>query len=179
MLILLLLVTVTICSAQHTEEPWKYYGAGTPMTKLMSQYYKISEIKVVSVGQDMHYTDDVSVCLYLSNASGVDVFKITKWRKESKSWQDIMKTVNFNPARLFTDIGTYTAPSPFTHAYQEYYKFKNDSNYKMTIYDQEVRNLVQLKFMVKRFHMSPKIVIKQRHEGISYSTLILEKLKQD
>ncbi len=174
---LLFVLLAGICFAERTEEPWKVYGVDSPMTKLMSKYYKISDIKVVSVGQDMHYTDDVSVCLYLSNVTGTDVFKIRDMRVKSQSWMSIMATLKFQPSRLFTPVGGYTVPQAYSHAYREYYNWNSHKDYQMKIYDKEVRNLVQLKFMVKRFGSSPMEVMTQITKGSTFTEMILKKIK--
>ena len=172
------MLAATICSGEtKTDEPWAIYGVDTPMTRLMGNHYKIPEITVVSVGQEMHYTDDVSVCLYLASAAGVDPYKITKWRKEAKSWMEIMDKIKFHPARLFTNAGTYTVPEAYRHAYGEYLKFNSNKNYKMTLYDKEVRNLVQLKFLVTRFKKSPLSVMNRRNAGEDFTKMILENIQ--
>jgi len=176
-LVLFTLLT-TFSFAQHTDKPWKIYGVDKPMTKLMSKYYKVPEIKVVSVGQNMHYTDDVSVCLYLAQATGTNPFKIRDWRVKAVSWMDIMKKLKFHPSRLFTPVGGYSVPSAFSHAYREYYKWRNNKKYNMTLYDKEVRNLVQLKFMVGRFNASPKRIMLMRSGGKSYTQMIMSELKK-
>lgn len=163
--------------AERTEEPWKVYGVDSPMTKLMSKYYNTTEIKVVSVGQDMHYTDDVSVCFYLSNATGTDVFKIRDMRVKAHSWMTIMKALKFQPSRLFTPVGGYTVPKAYSHAYREYYNWNSNRDYQMKIYDKEVRNLVQLKFMVKRFGSSPMEIMNQITKGGNFTGMILKKIK--
>jgi len=166
-----------ICFAGRTEEPWKVYGVDKPMTRLMSKYYQYPEVKVVAVGQDMHYTDDVSVCLYLARATNSSPFKIRDWRVQSKSWMDIMARLKFHPARLFAPIGGYTAPGAYSHAYREYYKWKSIKNYQMKLYDKEIRNLVQLKFMMKKFRSSPMRVMRRRTAGTSFTQMILKKIK--
>ena len=176
-IVLLLALLTTAAFADKTEKPWKIYGVDSPMTRLMSKYYKVPEVKVVSVGQDMHYTDDVSVCLYLANATGTNPFKIRDLRVQSKSWMDIMARLKFHPARLFTPVGGYTVPKAYSHAYREYYKWKSHKNYQMKLYDKEIRNLVQLKFMVKRFGSSPHSIMRKRTAGVSFTEMILKKIK--
>lgn len=177
-LLMLFALLTTVSFAQRTDKPWKIYGVDKPMTKLMSKYYKVPEIKVVSVGQNMHYTDDVSVCLYLSQATGTNPFKIRDWRVKAISWMDIMAKLKFHPARLFTPVGGYSVPSAFSHAYREYYKWRSNKKYQMTLYDKEVRNLVQLKFMVGRFKASPKKVMLKRSAGKSFTGMIMSELKK-
>lgn len=177
-IVLVFLVLNTICFAEEVKRPEQIYGVDTPMTKLMSKYYKVEEIKVVSVGQDMRDPDDVSVCFFLANSSGVDPFKIRDMRVAAKSWATIMDAIKFKPANLFTDVGGYTVPSAYAHAYREYYKYNSDRNYKMTLYDKEVRNLVQLKFMVNQFNLSPMEVMQKRSEGKNFTEMIMKRIEQ-
>ncbi|MCD4785764.1 MAG: hypothetical protein K8T10_18240 [Candidatus Eremiobacteraeota bacterium] len=177
-LLILFALLTTVSFAQHTDKPWKIYGVDKPMTKLMSRYYKTPEIKVVSVGQNMHYTDDVSVCLYLAQATGTNPFKIRDWRVKAISWMDIMAKLKFNSARLFTQVGGYSVPATYRHAYREYYKWRSNKKYQMTLYDKEVRNLVQLKFMVGRFKVSPKKVMLMRSGGKNFTEMIMSELKK-
>jgi hypothetical protein len=162
----------SFCYAEEVKDPWTVFGVDSQMTKLMSKYYKIEDIKVVSVGQDMHHPDDVSVCLFLSNSTGVNVFKIRDMRIKAQSWMTIMETIKFNPSGLFTDVGTFTVPSEYSHAYREYHKWRTNSSYKMSIYDKEVRNLVMLKFMVSHFKMKPISVMQKRTDGENFTDMI-------
>jgi len=165
--------------AEEVKDPWTIYGVDSPMTRLMSRFYKIEDIKVVSVGQDMHHPDDVAVCLYLANATGVNVFKIRDMRIKAQSWMTIMETIKYHPGGLFTDVKTYTVPSAYGHAYREYHKWKTNGSYKMTIYDKEVRNLVMLKFMADRFRISPISIMQQRSEGESFTDMIQKQISSE
>ncbi|MCE1246459.1 MAG: hypothetical protein LWY06_07435 [Firmicutes bacterium] len=176
---LLSALACSFCFAEEVKEPWTIYGVDSPMTKLMSSYYKIEDIKVVSVGQDMHHPDDVAVCLYLANATGVNVFKIRDMRIKAQSWMVIMETIKFNPTNLFTDVKTFTVPSEYTHAYREFQKWRANGSYKVTLYDKEVRNLVMLKFMADRFRFSPISIMQKRTDGETFTDMIQQQLNKD
>lgn len=180
-LFVVVIVLAFMCTgvfAEKLEQPWTVYGVDAPMTRLMSAYYNIPQVKVVAVGQNMHYTNDVPVCLFLSQVTDVDVFRIERWRIEAKSWMDIMKKLKFGMNRLFTPVNG-SVPSAFSHAYKEYSRWKSNNSYEMKIYDWEVRNLVMLKFMVSKFNMSPAVVMEKVSGGKTFTAMIMEQLEPD
>lgn len=143
-----------------------------PIVKFMAKYYDVEPITVVSVGQRMEkYDDDTSVLLYLANNASVDPFEILDKRIEGKTWVELFKKykVKLNP--LFLEAGN-NIPERFRYAYSQYEAHKKNSNYKMKLYDTNIRDLVQLNLLKKAFNLEPRNVMKSVNNGASFSEII-------
>jgi len=157
--------------AQSSDIIW---SQESEIVQLYSEKYKVDSIIVVSLGQRMNYPDDVSVSIYLAKLANMNPMKFLDPRIESKKWGELMKKHNINPAMIFTKLPKgCNIPSCYKHAYQEYEKYKKDHYYEMTLYDGEVRNLVQLKFCTEYLGMEPGFVMSEREKGTKFENLIL------
>lgn len=143
-----------------------------PIVKFMAKYYDVEPITVVSVGQRMEkYDDDTSVLLYLANNASVDPFEILEKRIEGKTWVELFKKYKVKLTPLFLDAGN-NIPERFRYAYAQYAAHKKNPNYKMKLYDTNIRDLVQLNLLKKAFNLEPRNVMKSVNNGASFSEII-------
>lgn len=166
----------SISRGGQTYDTTKLYSPGSKLSKLVSDHYSIEQVKVVTVGQECTYPDDVLVTMYIAKLADVNPIDVNKSRKESQSWAHIMAKLRIHPSRLFISVGTRSVPSNFSHAYAQYYKWKDNPHYQMTLYDKEIRNLVGLKFMIKQYNYPPLSAMRARQKSSSFTELILEKI---
>lgn len=151
-----------------------------PIVKFMAKYYDVDPITVVSIGQRMEkYDDDTSVLLYLANEANVDPLEIMDKRIEGKTWVELFKEYKVKLAPLFLEAGK-NLPERFKYPYAQYEAHKRNSNYKMKLYDTNIRDLVQLNLMKKAFNLEPRNVMKSVNNGASFSEIIDNQIdKQD
>lgn len=143
-----------------------------PMVKFMSNYYDVEPITVVSIGQRMEkYDDDTSVLLYLAQEANVDPFEILDKRINGKTWVELFKEYKVKLAPLFLEAGK-NLPERFKYPYAQYEAHKKYPNYKMKLYDTNIRDLVQLHLMNKAFNLDPRSVMKSVNSGTSFFELI-------
>ena len=143
-----------------------------PMVKFMSNYYDVEPITVVSIGQRMEkYDDDTSVLLYLAQEANVDPFEILDKRINGKTWVELFKEYKVKLAPLFLEAGK-NLPERFKYPYAQYEAHKKYPNYKMKLYDTNIRDLVQLHLMNKAFNLAPRSVMKSVNSGTSFFELI-------
>ncbi len=143
-----------------------------PIVKFMAKYYDVEPITVVSVGQRMEkYDDDTSVLLYLANNASVDPFEILEKRIEGKTWVELFKKYKVKLTPLFLEAGN-NIPERFRYAYAQYAAHKKNPNYKMKLYDTNIRDLVQLNLLKKAFNLEPRNVMKSVNNGASFSEII-------
>ncbi len=151
-----------------------------PIVKFMAKYYDVDPITVVSIGQRMEkYDDDTSVLLYLANEANVDPLEIMDKRIEGKTWVELFKEYKIKLAPLFLEAGK-NLPERFKYPYAQYEAHKRNPNYKMKLYDTNIRDLVQLNLMKKAFNLEPRNVMKSVNNGASFSEIIDNQIdKQD
>ena len=143
-----------------------------PIVKFMSNYYDVDPITVVSIGQRMEkYDDDTSVLLYLANEANVDPFEILDKRIDGKTWVELFKEYKIKLTPLFLEAGK-NLPERFKYAYAQYEAHQKYPNYKMKLYDTNIRDLVQLNLMKKAFNLEPRNVMKSVNNGASFCEII-------
>jgi len=150
-----------------------------PMTRFLATHYQVDPITVISLGQRMTYPDDVSVAIYLARAAEVDPLDLLPLRLNKKSWLTIANSLHVNPAIIFTPPGEkVTIPPEFSHAYREFSEYQKNNDYRMTLYDKEFRNLVQLKLVTGAFARTPQWVMDSIRGGKSFTSIIVDELVQ-
>lgn len=152
----------------------------SPLVKLYAEKYKVDPVVVLSLAQRMNYPDDVSVTIYLAKMANTNPMNFLDLRIGSKKWGEIISQYNLNTPWLFTKLKVTPAELPdlYRHAYQELAKHVKDPSYIMTLYDGEIRNLVQLKFCNEFLGMDPIKVINERAKGVTFTDIILKGIKK-
>lgn len=174
-LLLILFLFAGQAAGQTVSKPWEIYNTESPMTRLMAKFYGIEENQVVATGQNCHYPDDLMVTLYLWKNTGLSPHRIQNWRKEARSWTAIMESANYPVHEIF--IKTASRPTAsFAHAYGQYARWKKNPQYKITVYDKEIRNLIGLRFMVEKFGISPLEAMQSRENESSFTKIIMERI---
>jgi hypothetical protein len=149
-----------------------------PMTRFLAAHYQVDPITVISLGQRMSYPDDVSVAIYLAKAAEISPLLLLEPRLKKKSWLSIAESLHLSPSLLFPVPGEkITVPPEFSHAWREWEKYQKSSDYTITLYDKEFRNLVQLKLVTDAFARPPQWVMDEVHSGRSFTSIIVDELR--
>ena len=172
------LLSLCFTSSAYSEVLW---ADSAPMTVFLAKYYKVDPIVVISLGQRMSkYDDDVSTAIYLAKAANIDPMKMLDPRLEGKSWGYIMRQYNIDPIILFTPLPSKTAiPGKFSYDYGQLERRQKNPNYKMVIYDNGIRNLIQLKLLKEGLGMDTLKVMNEVSQGYTFTDLILSKISKE
>ncbi len=149
-----------------------------PMTVFLAKHYKVDPIVVISLGQRMSkYEDDASTAIYLAKAANIDPMKMLDPRLEGKSWGYLMRQYNIDPIILFTTLPDKTPiPGKFSYDYGQLERRMKNPSYKMVLYDNGIRNLVQLKLLKDGLGMEPRVVMNKVSQGYTFTDLIMTQL---
>lgn len=150
------------------------------MTYFMSKFYNADKQVVMTLGKLLENDDDVSVCLYFAQVTGIHPQNIMGLKRSGMSWKDAMKSIAFTPSKIFTDVGMYEifgVPARFKHSYNEFKKWQGDAGHEMDLTDDDVRDLVQLRFTVQNCGMSVIEAMRKRNSGASWTNIILSYFK--
>lgn len=157
-------------------EMWTY---SSDMTKFLAKHYKVDPIIIVSMAQNMRYDDDVSTAIYLAKRADTNPMFLYDERVEGKSWQSIMKSRGISAESLFGGLViSGSVPQPFRHAYSQYNMKQKNKNYQMVLYDNDVRNMVQLRLMKEAFGKNPQNIMAGVAAGRSFTQMIMNQLEQ-
>ena len=92
-------------------------------------------------------------------------------RIEGETWVELFKKYKVKLTPLFLDAGN-NIPERFRYAYAQYDAHKKNPNYKMKLYDTNIRDLVQLHLIKNAFNLEPRNVMKSVNNGASFSEII-------
>jgi len=177
-LIFTILITLSLCVITNAQEIDKdtLWSPSSQMTYIMSRKYGVDKSVVTILGKMLDNNDDVSVCLYLHKKTSIHPQNIMGLKRKGMSWKQIMKSLKFEPDALFTESGIYEifgVPRKFKHSYGELKKWQKDPSHEMDLTDDDVRDLVQLRFIVRNFGVPPINVMRARNSGASWTNMIL------
>jgi hypothetical protein len=156
------------------------WSEASNMTYTMARYYQSEKPVVMTLGKLLENDDDVSVCLYFGQQTGIHPQNVMGLKRSGMLWKDAMKSISFQPSKLFTDVGMYElvgVPAKFKHSYNEFKKWQGDANYEMDLTDDDVRDLVQLRFVVQNCGMSVIEAMRTRNSGASWTNIIISYFK--
>lgn len=179
--ILLLLVLLALCaagySAQSPSEPdLALWRAESSYLKSMAAWYKVDPVVIISIGQGTRDPLDVHVNLFLAKAAGENPMALHALRmKSGTTWVEVIRSRGINPSILFTPSGASPSAN-FARVYGQQRKLARAPGYKMVLYDQDVRNLVALKFCVKALGMTQRDVFGRCGKGMSLQSIIQDRL---
>lgn len=173
-----ILFTITVFEPSFSQQTDKevLWSPSSSLTYAMCHYYKAEQDVVTTLGKLLDNDDDVSVCLYLSQKSGIHPQDIMGMKRQGLPWKQIIKSLNVSPEEIFTESGMYEifgVPAKFKHSYGELKKWQKDPNHSMDLTDDDVRDLVQLRFVVVNFGAPCINVMRSRNSGRTWTELIL------
>ncbi|MCD4783263.1 MAG: hypothetical protein K8T10_05445 [Candidatus Eremiobacteraeota bacterium] len=177
--IFLLFYLPGVSHAQQIEKD-TLWSSSSQMTYLMSRKYGVEKNVVTILGKMLENDDDVSVCLYLYTKSSIHPQDIMGLKRKGMAWKQIMKSLKFDADKLFTEAGIYEifgVPQKFKHSYGELKKWQKDPSHEMNLTDDDVRDLVQLGFLVRNSGIPPINIMRERNAGASWTNMILNRVK--
>jgi hypothetical protein len=139
----------------------------------IGEYYRVPEREVVVVQQRRIPEDEIPVIMFVSKWGRVRPEAVINLRLGGRSWADIFVQYHISPAVLYVPVRDVGGP-PYGKAYG-HYKNKHRRNWRsVRLDDDDVINLVNLKFISEHSRCSAADVIKFRTEGRSFAEIYYE-----
>jgi len=157
-LILSLILSFGIVIDSYADEGF-YAAIGT--------YYKVPQRDVVLLRERGIPHDEMPVVLFMANRARVEPSVIIDFRLRNRGWMDIMLHFGLSPEMLYVPVKRVYGP-PFGKAYG-YYKNKPRKDWKLIVLDDnDVINLVNLRFVSEHYGYPPERVIEMRAKGKTF-----------
>lgn len=128
----------------------------------IGDYYQVPQREVVVVERRIP-REEVGVAYYLARHSHRDVGYITDLRLRGYSWWDITLRLGLNPRSIYVVDTARSYGPPYGKAYG-YHK-------KHRLYDREIVDLVNVRFLSDYHRISPEEVIERRRGGDRYDRI--------
>jgi hypothetical protein len=139
----------------------------------IGEYYRVPEREVVVVRERRIPEDEIPVVMFVSKWGRVRPETVINLRLGGRSWADIFVQYHISPAVLYVPVAEVSGP-PYGKAYG-HYKNKHRRNWRnVRLDDDDVINLVNLKFISEHSRCSAEQVIEWRTEGRSFAEIYYE-----
>lgn len=140
-------------------------------------YYRVPQRQVNIITERGIASHEVPVVLFLAKRAHVAPEIIMDLRLSGHTWLDIAHRFDLSPEIFYVPVGVIVTGPPYAKAYG-YYKKKPKKEWKtIVISDDDVINLVNLKFMSEHYGCSPEKIIKMRSGGKGF-VLINEEIRE-
>ncbi len=133
----------------------------------VSDYYRVPYREVFIIKERGIFYEEVPVVFFISQRARVAPSVIVDLRLSGRSWLDIIIHFGLSPEIFYVPVRVVPGP-PYGKAYG-YYKNKPKKEWKkIVLADDDIVNLVNLRFISKHYAYSSDNVIRMREKGKSF-----------
>jgi len=135
----------------------------------IGDYYRVPERELIILRERGIPHEQIPVVYFIARRVNVSPTVIIDMRLGGKSWMDILVHFHLGPDILYVPVreGYHIGP-PYGKAYG-YYKNKPKKQWKkIVLVDNDVINLVNLRFLSEHYSYAPEKVMKLRGEGKNF-----------
>lgn len=140
----------------------------------IEEYYKVPEREVIVIKERRIPDEEIPVVFYIAKRARVTPETIIDLRLGGMTWIDITFRYGLSPEIFYVpvkEVEVVEIGPPYGKAYG-YYKNKPKKEWKSIVFtDDDVINLVNLRFISEHYGYPPEAVIKMRSKGKSFVTL--------
>ena len=130
----------------------------------ISDYYHVPEQKVEVLGERKIPEEELSVVFYIAGIAGEKPEAIIRLRLGGSSWYDISIKYGIYANMYYVPLKSNPGP-PYGKAYG-YFKNKPRKEWKnINFTDEDIINLVNLRFISDYYGYDPTQIVKMRNEG--------------
>lgn len=136
----------------------------------LGEYYRVPE-REIGVIRDRHISDyDVPVVLYIAQRARVTPGVVVDLRLAGNSWMDITLRFGLSPDIYYVPVQRVSGP-PYGNAYGYYKNKKRKDWHSIRLADDDVVNLVNLRFISERYGHPAEDVMRMHSAGRSFATI--------
>lgn len=130
----------------------------------MGDYYHVPQREVIVIKERHIPDEEIPVVLYIAQMARVRPRTIIDMRLNRRTWMDITLHFGLSPQVYYVPVVVEHGP-PYGRAYGHFKKKPRKEWNKIVLRDDDVVNLVNLKFTSEHYRYAPDDVIKMREEG--------------
>jgi hypothetical protein len=129
----------------------------------ISNYYRVPETQIMAIHERNLPDEEMPVCLFLAQRAHVEPSVVVEQRLSGRPWMDIALGLHLDAGVFYVPVGVPLGP-PFGSIYA---RFKGPKSHwrRLRLEDDEIVNLVNLRFMTGHYGYRPSEVVKFRGEG--------------
>ena len=131
----------------------------------IGQYYRVPEREVIVVRERGFRDEELPVVFFLASRARVAPGVIIGLRSKGLSWMDITLHFGLSPEIYYVPVKEVRVGPPYGKAYGHYKKHPKHEWKRIALADDDVVNLVNLRFISEHHGYAPETVMKMRAEG--------------
>jgi hypothetical protein len=134
----------------------------------VENYYRVPEREIIIVRDSGLPYDEMPVVFFIAQRARVAPVVIIDLRRRNMSWMEITLYYRLSPDIYYVPVKT---GPPYGHAYGHYMNQPKKQWKNMTFKDNDIVNLVNLKFVSEHNKQKPDEIIKMREEGNNFKEI--------
>jgi hypothetical protein len=127
----------------------------------VANYYRVPEREVIVIRERRIPDDEIPVVLFIAQRASVSPQRIIDLRLRGDSWWDISVRFGLGPEVYYVPVAVAPGP-PYGRAYGHYKKHPRNEWKAIRLEDEDVVNLVELRFLSEHYHVAPERIIEMR-----------------
>lgn len=135
----------------------------------VANYYHVPEREVLVIRERRISDDELPVVFFLAQRARVAPARIIALRHAGRSWWDISVHFGLGPEVYYVPVTVVSGP-PYGRAYGHYKKSRKHWN-TIVLSDDDIVNLVELRFMSEYYGIAPERVIEARGRHRDFVTV--------
>lgn len=143
-------------------------------------YFHVPEAGVAAVKERYRLADEeLPVVFFLAARAGVEPSAVVELRLGKMSWWDIGLRFGLNPEIFFVPVAAKRIGPPYGRAYGYYKRLRGQKHWgTIVLYDEDVINLVNLRFISMHYGVPAERVMEMRGRGSSFLDIHEKVLKE-
>jgi len=134
----------------------------------VGEYYRVPEREVVVIKQRRIPDEEIPVVFFIAARARVSPTAIIDFRLGGKTWMEIAFHYGLHPDIFYVPVKGEVKGPPYGKAYGHFKNKARRESGRIVFKDEEVINLVNLKFISEHYGYPPEAVIKMRSEGKNF-----------
>ncbi|UCE65106.1 MAG: hypothetical protein JSU85_09510 [Candidatus Zixiibacteriota bacterium] len=136
-------------------------------------HYGVKEREIEKVRARSLPDDEMAVVFFLSSRTGISPVVLVDLRLGGISWMDITFRYGLTAELYYVRFASDPGP-PYGNAWGHYKKIPRKKWGKIQLADDDIINLVNLKFLAEKHQCSPEKIVRMKKQGKSFANMHTE-----
>ncbi len=165
-----LIMSISVCLAQ-TNFSISVSDEESGFAFSISNFYKVPEKEVIIVKERGIPDEELPVVFFIAEKARVKPANIIELRLKGLTWMDISLKYGITAESYYVPVNVIEVGPPFGKAYGHFKKHPKHKWKEIRLDDDDIVNLVNVKFISSYHGIEPEVIIKEKSYGKKYIVL--------
>ncbi len=133
----------------------------------IGNYFNVPPQQVTVIHERDIPDEQIPVVLFIAQRAHVDPQEVIELREEGFSWSDVALRFGIGPDVFYVNVSN-PGHSPYSRAFGYYRRYDKRKWRHIRLSDDDIVNLVNLRFMAENYHRTPDEIVRLRAQGRSF-----------